>query len=440
MKESSQAVAWSVRLYALLLAVLPADFRREYHELLLQTFRDLCRDSFAAHGAAGLAAVWLHALADLLGGAAGEWGRTLRSGGHAMRRSTLGGIVAGGATVALILLLGVLGRGAGPRLPLILVLATVALVTLLAPLRRPRAGLVGANDSTSPAAVGSSAPIPVEPQPAATSARRVLVGAVSALALLLFLLLAYLRLTLPDALAAGNVQPGPRFQVWLGLQGERDAVLAILAAVLGAYVAVAVLSSRRPTVDVRPWLTGVVAGAVAGLLAGAVGLTTDLIARNPRPTLGSADVLPFLLYGAPIVAGLLAGRATGQAVYGLLAGFWSAAVFAMVLATGGLATDLALANRLVQTVWDGNQDCRAVAGSALAACSIGDDLDGFFLGLLLLPPLGLALGSVGGLLGRALAVAGSPADRAAAPTVIAPLLFSGLLLLVLLAQVGGNFW
>ena len=61
----SRGVTVSVRIYERLLAVCPADFRREYGRAMTQLFRDQCRDAWSEAQVRGLAGLWLRALLDL---------------------------------------------------------------------------------------------------------------------------------------------------------------------------------------------------------------------------------------------------------------------------------------------------------------------------------------------------------------------------------------
>jgi hypothetical protein len=73
---------FSTRLYALLLAAYPAEFRREYGREMTLVFAARCRER--AGGAGALAGVWREALADLLRAAARERLEGLTEGGRLM--------------------------------------------------------------------------------------------------------------------------------------------------------------------------------------------------------------------------------------------------------------------------------------------------------------------------------------------------------------------
>lgn len=55
----------SHRLYALLLAAYPAEFRREYGQQMLQLFRDCYQREVRRNGFSGIIRVWAHTLSDL---------------------------------------------------------------------------------------------------------------------------------------------------------------------------------------------------------------------------------------------------------------------------------------------------------------------------------------------------------------------------------------
>jgi hypothetical protein len=58
-------IALSERAYHALLIFYPADYRREYGPLMVQVFRDVCRDTYHSQGLAGIAFWWCATLLDL---------------------------------------------------------------------------------------------------------------------------------------------------------------------------------------------------------------------------------------------------------------------------------------------------------------------------------------------------------------------------------------
>jgi hypothetical protein len=59
-------VAISTRLYLILLFLYPAEHRHEYGTLMVQAFRDLCREAYAQTQGFGLAKLWVRTLKDLV--------------------------------------------------------------------------------------------------------------------------------------------------------------------------------------------------------------------------------------------------------------------------------------------------------------------------------------------------------------------------------------
>ena len=72
--------------YRLLLFVYPATHRREYGTLMVQVFRDLCRDSFRQKGLLGLFQLWVHVLTDAAVTAAVEHSYALKQGEKPMTK------------------------------------------------------------------------------------------------------------------------------------------------------------------------------------------------------------------------------------------------------------------------------------------------------------------------------------------------------------------
>lgn len=80
------ALSVSERVYRLLLFIYPPSYRREYHDLMAQTYRDLCRSSYRQGGMAGLVAVWFRVLADLATSAVEQHIAIWREGGYMMTK------------------------------------------------------------------------------------------------------------------------------------------------------------------------------------------------------------------------------------------------------------------------------------------------------------------------------------------------------------------
>ncbi len=92
----------SERGYRALLICYPADYRREYGELMAQVFRDAARDSYQRHGVAGILFWWCTTLLDLTV-TAFEARRKVRFGMSKYRLMQLAGplLVIGGAFTAM---------------------------------------------------------------------------------------------------------------------------------------------------------------------------------------------------------------------------------------------------------------------------------------------------------------------------------------------------
>jgi hypothetical protein len=76
----------SERLYHLLLFAYPATHRREYGPLMVQLFRDLCRDSYRQKGFVGFVRLWSHVLTDTIVTVGVEHFYVLHKGGQIMTR------------------------------------------------------------------------------------------------------------------------------------------------------------------------------------------------------------------------------------------------------------------------------------------------------------------------------------------------------------------
>lgn len=86
-RTSPKTAFWlAERLYHLLLFVYPATHRREYGPLMVQLFRDLCRDSYHQKGFVGLVRLGSHVLADTVVAATVEHFYGFQEGGQLMTR------------------------------------------------------------------------------------------------------------------------------------------------------------------------------------------------------------------------------------------------------------------------------------------------------------------------------------------------------------------
>jgi hypothetical protein len=84
--SSKNALLLAEQLYQILLFVYPGTHRREYGPLMVQLFRDLCRDSYRQKGFIGLVQLWSHILTDTAVTATVEHFYALQEGGQLMTR------------------------------------------------------------------------------------------------------------------------------------------------------------------------------------------------------------------------------------------------------------------------------------------------------------------------------------------------------------------
>lgn len=66
MRLDDPVIIWSMRLFRVLLILLPASFRRDYGREMTLVFRDSCRQTYHRRGPLGILELWLTTLLDLL--------------------------------------------------------------------------------------------------------------------------------------------------------------------------------------------------------------------------------------------------------------------------------------------------------------------------------------------------------------------------------------
>jgi hypothetical protein len=269
--------------------------------------------------------------------------------------------------------------------------------------------------------------------------RILLVGVTGGAVLLLALVIFALFVRFPMVLTTGDA----RLQRWLGPDGARWGYVALTLAIGAGAVAVAVRGTRDlPTR--AAWLPGAALGSALGLLVLALSLAQAAIAT----TEGGLQAAPLLLMaalvlGPPLIGGIVASSA-GRASAGAVAGFWHALTLGLVAAVGVIAADALFADRLLRTAWvgyaSGDRLCAGVHGATLLGCAVGDDL-GFAASVVVFGPvLGLGLGALGGLVGRALARDKRPGTAPLAAALKPALIFAALLAVVMVAELAGNLW
>jgi hypothetical protein len=165
-------------------------------------------------------------------------------------------------------------------------------------------------------------------------------------------------------------------------------------------------------------------------------------------SLGELLIPVYALYGftliGSLVVGFLAGESEGQISTGTIAGFWFGTILALVGCLSILARDTLFAQHLACTVWlndhFGDLTCKGAKGSTLIGCEVGDDV-GFTANiLLLLPLLGLLLGTGGGVLGHLFTHMKTVRAARWNAALVAPLICMGFLLLIFLAEALWNLW
>jgi hypothetical protein len=210
---------------------------------------------------------------------------------------------------------------------------------------------------------------------------------------------------------------------------------------MAGFVAVTVVGTRRRARGSElAWLVGSTVGGIGGVVLVLTGVLTDLSFASFGQSAATYPLVPLFMFGAPLLAGGLVSKQVGNVGNGMLAGFWCGQIVVLLNAVGVLGSDLLFANRLVQSLRLGNPACSGLGGSALAACSISDDLDGVAVTLLVLPLFSAALGGLGGLLGSMLAAKQTPDDAGTERAMVAPAVFAGSMFALLIAEIAIRIW
>jgi hypothetical protein len=417
-KKMPPVVDWSCRLYARLLAILPWSFRQDYDQPILQAFRDLSLAAWQTRGPLGLAYVWMHALPDLADGAAGEWQLALTFGGHMERvavRTTL--------LMSLMICAVLLAVLAFPPLPI----PTRYVVELLFFLGILSVAISGLRSRRSQPAGTDSAGRDLATAGPAAGVSAWVCSLLIGLELAFLILFVYVfRVVFPPFLA--SVQSFSRIGLPLNFYATNYGDFLAGIILLGACLAVTVFGARGRGTRALAWLVGAIAGLVAGVAAAALALTGQLDAPS--------QVL--IMFAAAVLAGLIAGGLAGQTEAGALGGFWCGLACALVWAAAGMVIDLSLASHLARTPWYGSHmACLGLSGNELAACAVGQDYSIWGRVLLELPILSGSLGVIGGLLGAALTKARPPVVAKWGRALVAPVVFCGAMILLLVARMAG---
>jgi hypothetical protein len=256
----------------------------------------------------------------------------------------------------------------------------------------------------------------------------------------LLALIWYTFLRYPASVAASGNGPKASLPIWLGDAGATIAYLALGALLALLYLGVAAVGARAssPTSE-RPWRTGVSLALLGGAIWLLLDVATKLIPALEFLSLPSALLVP----GLPALAGALVARRTGQLALGALAGFWCGVTIAPLLGVLALAQDHVFATTLLHTSWAHDRLCAPLAGDALAACEMSDDLGFVATTLVLMPFVGWLFGLVGGAFG--LALRPGPASETPDTTrtinrLVAPGIFSAALAAIFVAELIWRLW
>ena len=253
-------------------------------------------------------------------------------------------------------------------------------------------------------------------------------------------LLALLEVTFlrfPNSRDSSGTGPKANVAIWFGSDGAGLFYLGLGLVYAGLYLWVASQGER----SANSWRVG----AVCGLASAAVWLVVSVI-TNLLPTL--VFLRPFgllVVLGAPLIAGRLSAKVGGLARDGALAGFWCGIVVAVLIAAITVGVDNVFATTLVHTSWSNDPTCPQPAGPALAGCEIGDDLGLVAVELTLLPMIWAGLGAIAGAAGNAgwavsrkspdrAEISVNSADQYRPSAVRAPIIFSGIMLVLFLAE------
>jgi hypothetical protein len=269
---------------------------------------------------------------------------------------------------------------------------------------------------------------------------RILIAAISSLTILFVLLLAdtfYVQFPLVVRTGDANLQK------WIGPDAVKIAGI-LLGLLFGlSYLIVAVVGTRGHQL-MHAWKLGAGLGGCAGVIVFLLYLITGLIPISPGELLIPMLVLYGFIFAGSLIIGMFAGANEGRAIAGSVAGFWFGVILALVAVLGVLVRDALFAHHLASTVWlsdhSGDLTCQRAKGSILIGCEVGDDIGFAANTLLMLPLLGMLLGTIGGsirhfLLSRNVV----PAARWNA-SIVAPIVCMGLLLSIFIIEALFNLW
>ena len=270
--------------------------------------------------------------------------------------------------------------------------------------------------------------------------RRLLMWGISLVTLLLVLLLVdifYVQFSLVTR--TGDAQ----LQRWIGPDAVKVAGI-LLGLLFGTCYLVVASSGTRERETARAWQLGAVAGAGAGGVVLLLYLFTGLITIS----LGELEIPVFTIYGFALLGTLLVGIFArvrgGQVSAGTISGFWFGVLLALLASVSALTRDVIFAQHLASTVWPGDHfsdlTCQGAKGVVLVNCEVGDTVGFAANTLLVLPLLGLLLGTGGGALGRLFTRQKMVRTATWKAPLVAPLICMGFLLIIFIAEAIWNLW
>lgn len=270
--------------------------------------------------------------------------------------------------------------------------------------------------------------------------RRILIAGISIVTVLLVLLLVdifYVQFPLVTRTGDANLQK------WIGPDAVKIAGI-LLGLLFGACYLVVAIASTRERETAQALKLGAGAGGSAGVIVLLLYMLTGLIVIS----LGELLIPVVALYGfalvGSLIVGVIAGESEGQISAGTIAGFWFGAILALVAGLSVLVRDALFAQHLASTVWlsdhPGDLLCQGAKGSILMGCEVGDDVGNTANNLLLLPLLGLLLGTGGGALRRLFTHQRTVRAARWNTALVAPLICMGFLLIIFVAEALWNLW
>jgi hypothetical protein len=269
---------------------------------------------------------------------------------------------------------------------------------------------------------------------------RILIATISIMTMIMVFLLADIfYVQFPLVIRTGDAN----LQRWIGPDAVR--ITGILLGLLfgASYLATAIVGTRGYE-HVRAWKMGAAVGGFAGVIVFLMYLITGLIPISSSELLVPELALYGFMFAGSLIIGIFAGAIEGRIIAATVAGFWFGVILALVAGLGILVRDALFAHHLASTVWlsdhFGDLTCQRAKGSILIGCEVGDDIGFAANTLLMLPLLGMLLGTIGGSI-RHLLLSKKvvPAGRWNA-SIVAPIVCMGFLFSIFIIEALFNLW